>query len=414
MKLLRICGPGLAALMLLTACGAGAGSPDAENPEAPGSDECRVIITSDVTTHTVFTNGPEDCDYYFPGGDVSDSTYRITNELRIEPGTTLRFGPNAMLFVRSAGTLQAVGTAAERITMEGEETSDGYWDGICFQENRESTIAFVDIRSAGNMRSPAGTSCRGGIAGSYPAGEPVHITDTTVSGSYENGLSAHNLILGDFANNAFFGNRQYGVVAPAEQIYRLDTATDYLGSESGAVNGMPYVYAAGHINDAEVDHIWHNLNAPYFVSRDERVNYGDSISASGTTLVIAAGTTMIFDGDSELYVSDGSSLGLGGEPGNPVVLTGLQEERGSWNGLTVSNSAAILQNVDILWAGRSDLFYTGSLYFVEVGTDPNGKILDNVHIDGSASCALVIEHDDRSVFQQLDVTYGDNNENNEC
>ena len=66
--------------------------------------------------------------------------------------------------------------------------------------------------------------------------------------------------------------------------------------------------------------------------------------------------------------------------------------------------------MDILWGGRSDLAYTGSLYFAEIGTDPNGKILADVFIDGSANCALVIEHDDRSVFRQLDVTFGANNE----
>lgn len=396
---------------LLTACG-GNGDP---GPGGPPPGECRETITGDLTIPTVLENGPEDCDYFFPGGTGgANYNYRVTSDLEIEPGTVLRFGQNAMLYVMSEGSLTAVGTADARITFEGAQAVDGYWFGVCFVENRESRFEHVDIRSAGQAWAPAGTACKGAIAGQYPGGAAVHINDTTVSGSYVSGLSVHDLTLGEFSNNAFFGNRGYGVVVEAAQVHRLDTATDYLGSDSGAQNGLPYVYAAGHISDPDEPHIWRNLNAPYLATWDERHDYGSAITiADGATLVIDAGTTMVFDGDSELYVYGGSALGIGGTPENPVILTGLNEQRGSWNGVRISNSAAILQNVEIHWGGRNDI-YTGSLYFVEIGTDTRGKQLENVFIDGSANCALVIEHEDTSVFDPLDVHYGSNNEEEFC
>ena len=404
----------LTTLALLASCGGNAapGNDDPGPGDPPPTADCREAISGDLSVPTVLFNGPEDCDYYFPGGDVAN--YRVTSDLQVEPGTVVRFGVNAMLYVRSGGSLTAVGTSESKITFEGEQVLDGYWHGICFEENHESRLEFVDIRSAGKAWSPTGTSGKGAIAGSYPAGEAVHIQNTHVSGSYVSGLSAHYLTLGEFANNAFFGNREYGVAAHATQVLRLDAESDYLGADHGAVNGKPFVYAGGHIRDTEEPHIWLNLNAPYFASSDE-FGYDKSITADGgTTLVIEEGTRLVFEGDSELYVSGGSALGLGGTPENPVVLTGLDEEPGSWNGVRISNSAAILSNVEILWGGRDDLFYEGSLYFVEVGTDARGKMLENVFIDGSANCALVIEHEDVSVFDPLDVRFGSNNERDRC
>ncbi len=403
----------LTTVALLAACGGNAapGNGDPGPGDPPPPTECRETITGDVSVPTVLSNGPEACDYYFPGGDVAN--YRVTSDLRVEPGTVVRFGVNAMLYVRAGGSITALGTADSRITFEGEQALDGYWHGVCFQESRESRLEHVDMRSAGKAWAPSGTACKGAIAGMYPGGEPVHILNTTVSGSYASGLSAHDLTLGEFSANAFFGNREYGVTAHATQILRLDAETDYLGANHGAVNGKPFVYAGGHISDTAANHIWLNLNAPYFASSSES-DYPASITAAdGTTLVVEEGTRLVFDGDSELYVYDGSAVGLGGTPDNPVVLTGLNEERGSWNGVTISNSAAILQNVEILWGGRSDV-YTGSLYFVEIGTDTRGKMLDNVFIDGSANCALMIEHEDLSVFDPLDVHFGDDNERDRC
>ena len=370
-----------------------------------------MTVTSDLTVPTVLTNGPEDCDYYFPAGDITN--YRVSSELVIEPGVVLRFGANTMLFVVDQGSITAVGESGSRITLEGEKALDGYWYGICFEENRESRLEYVDVRWGGGQWAPSGTACRGGVAGMYPGGDAVHITNSTITGSYVSGLNVHDMTLGEFEHNAFFGNREYGVNVHASQVRTLDTASDYLGSDSGAINGEPYVYAAGHISDAGANHVWNDLNAPYFASDDEP-DYDDSITvADGTYLIITAGTTMLFEGDSELYVYGGSGLGIAGTADDPVLLAGINETRGSWKGVTISNSAAILENVAILWGGRDDI-YAGSLAFVEIGTDARGKELRGVHIDGSANCALRIWHDDRSVFDPLDVTYGEDNEKNSC
>ena len=368
-------------------------------------------MTGDITVPVLLRNGPEECDYYFPGGDVA--TYWINSDLLIEPGTVLRFGINAILYVDNAGSITAIGEPGARILFEGEEAVDGYWHGLCFEENRESRLEYVDVRWAGKAWSTSGNSCRGAIAGSYPGGETVHIKNSSVSGSYVSGLSAHYLTLGEFANNAFFDNREYGVNVHAEQVSKLDPATDYLGSDNGAVNGKPYVYAGGYFTDPGEYHVWHNLNAPYFVS-DQEPDYPRELAVyDGTGLIIDAGTTMVFEGAAELYVYGGAALGIAGTPDNRVVLTGLTAERGSWSGLKIEGSAAILNYVDILWGGREE-YFEGSLVFIEIGEDTTGKELRDVYIDGSANCALMIWHDDISGFDPLDVRFGTNNEEDSC
>ena len=392
--------------IMLSACGGNPGGPDAQHPD-PG--DCRVTVSSDISSPTVFTNGPGDCDYFFPGSDTVQN-YRVTSDMRVEPGTVLRFGENATLYVVSGGSLTAVGTAAEPIVFEGAAAVDGYWHGLCFEQNRESRLDHVHVRWAGSTWVPSGSACRGSIAGSYPAGDPVHITNSTVAGSYVSGLSAFNLVLGDFSNNAFYGNREYGVIVEAEQVSRLDVASDYLGADSGAVNGHPFVATAGHIWSGE--HIWSKLNAPYFVPGKD-YDYGWDISTEpGVTLVIDAGSELVFGEQAELGIDNGL-FGLAGLPESPVVLRGLEESRGWWKGVTIFNSAVIMNDVRILFAGADDLFQ-GALAFQESGTDASGKQLNRVFIDGSAGCALRIDHDDLSLFDPLDVSFGDDNELESC
>lgn len=401
----------LVALLFLTACGGTPLPQDPGGPSQPTDPQCRETVTSDITVPVLLSNGPEECDYYFPGGDVA--TYRINSDLRIEAGTVLRFGINAILYVDKAGSITAVGEPSARIVFEGEKAVDGYWHGICFVENRESRLEYVDVRWAGKAWTTVGNSCRGAIAGAYPGGETVHIRNSTVAGSYVSGLSAHHLTLGQFANNAFFGNREYGVNVHAEQVSKLDRATDYLGSASGATNGKPFVYAGGYFSDPEVYHVWQNLNAPYFVSDQEPDYPHELVVYDRTGLIITAGTIMVFEGAAELYVYGGSALGLSGTPDNRVVLKGLSAERRSWGGVKIEDSAAILEYVDVLWGGRDD-YFEGSLVFIEVSDDTTGKELRDVYIDGSKNCALMIWHDDISGFDPLNVRFGPNNEHDSC
>lgn len=385
-----------AVLLLLTAC-AGPAAADGVTPAA-----CRETLTGQISTPTRLVNGPEDCDYWIPGDAGHPARLVVSSDLQIEAGTVLMFGERTQLSI-DGGSLQAVGRADEPVVFTAAAAAPGYWDGICFNGNRASRLEHVEVRWGGHQPHPS-VNCRGAIAG-FSAGAEVDIVNTTVMGSYSNGLNAHQLQLGEFSSNAFHSNREYGVNIEAAQVRKLDVNSDYRGVHSP--NGKPYVFAAGTISEvgplAESLHVWQALNAPYRVADDE-ANYDQQIMVEdATALALEAGTTIYFAGDSQLLVRAGSFLGSGGTAAEPVVLTSDGAQPGSWYGVSIHNSAARLDGLVIEWAGREFAGSGSSLRFVSTG-DTLPKELNGVHITGSAGCALSI--DDESLFDSLDVTFG--------
>ena len=89
------------------------------------------------------------------------------SSLQIEPGTTLRFAPQAFLLVR--GPVSFVGTADQPIVFEGLAASDGNaaWQGIVVMEaTAPSEWAHVTIRSTSGIRYPS-WSLTGGVTFYY-------------------------------------------------------------------------------------------------------------------------------------------------------------------------------------------------------------------------------------------------------
>src|SRR5690625_1561886 len=400
--------------LLLAACGSSSPSggadpdPDPSNPP-PSGGECRVTVSTNITIPSRLVNGPEECDYYFPSSDGTRTSYTISSAVEIEPGTVLRFGRDVLIRIDDSGSLQAVGTESEPIIFEGELQVRGFWYGLCFGDNRASRLENVEVRWAGKVLTGFSNQCRGAIGGSGGDSEPLDIVNTVVMGSYTNGLNAHDMVIGEFSNNVFHSNRADGVNAYASNVGKLDAASDYLGTSVGSPNGRPYVYAGGTIDDGD-NHVWMNLNAPYFVHSGYTGNYSSNLLVSdGTILVLDAGVRAVFDGNSGISVFRGG-FGTAGTPDDPVVLTGLNESRGSWNGISFDSSSVILHNLEVYWGGR-DGIYAGSIVFYGA-TDSIPKQLNGVHVDGSANCAINIR--DMELIETFDVSFGSNNEVDLC
>lgn len=393
---------GLAFALLLSACGGPVSADDPGQPLSPA--DCRETLTRELTVPTRLVNGPEDCDYWLPAAAEGRTRYVISSDVLIESGTVLVFGPRTQLSVEG-GSLRALGTEEHTVVFTGAEASPGYWDGICFSGNRLSRLEHVELNWGGHHPHP-GVHCRGAVGG-FSAGEPVDIVNTTVMGSYTNGLNVHHLQLGEFSGNSFHTNREYGVNIEASQVRKLDVGSDYLGT--GSPNGKPYVFAAGTISEAgplddpQSLHVWQPLNAPYRVADDEP-NYDQQILVEdATALALEAGTTIYFTGDSQLLVRAGSFLGSGGTAAQPVLLTSDGAQPGSWYGVSVHNSAAVLNHLVIEWAGREFAGSGSSLAFISTGATL-AKELNGVHITGSAGCALQLG--DESLLTSRDVTFG--------
>lgn len=80
-----------------------------------------------------------------------DGTNRIQAAAIIEPGVHIQFGAGARLQIDDTGSLTAVGTAGDRITIEGNQQVEGYWDYIRFNNsnNTDNNFQFCDVSHGG-------------------------------------------------------------------------------------------------------------------------------------------------------------------------------------------------------------------------------------------------------------------------
>lgn len=396
--------------LLLTACGggpSGEGTPTpapTPNPNpnptpsptptpnptptpAPGTCANRLSGVIDLTVATVMTNGPAACDY------LIDGYLNVTSVLTIEPGTVVRFGQDAEVRISEGGVLNSVGTPGARIRLEGLNKTRGYWDGLSFGGGaRESRIEYTDIESAGQtgyLKNGAGISGIDGI---------LTFRNNTVSGSYAHGMvipSDDRLLVRSFAGNRFFDNVGFGLKVSATQTGVLDAASDYLGGNQP--NGLPYVKIDW--DDVYGDTTWRKIDAPYFVSI--------ALYYKGGLLTVEPGVRVVMDDGATLNIHGGAIRAVGTAQ-DPIVFTGVTQQKGSWDGIDFFYSrhdANVLQNVRVLYGG-------GNGANVYVGHGSSLRISDS-HVAHSSGYGLCLESlDFGNAYATLDVGSGMTYESN--
>ena len=347
------------------------------------------------------------CDYLVEGD------LRVYNTLTIEPGTEVRFAEDARLTFSSGGSLNAVGTAEDRILLRGQADEHGSWFGLCFGDSGPSRLEHVDLMNAGKVFSGGNVVCRGGIGsvGAFTSG-PVSILDTHVSGAQTSGLDAALLTLGAFERNIFSDNLEYGVRVSAAYASRLDAATDYTGLSVGAPNGHGYVYLAGRLNEPGATHTWGPLNAPYLTGGDEGP-YGEYVIIDNDSHVeVAPGATFYFGARGGVTVDRGATLTAIGTATEPVVFTGVDEVPGSWLGLLTRDAALHLERAEVSWAGADRVGFAGNVLITGVRTTQTSYVGRSL-LRGSAGCGLYANSATVDFLEIEENEYGDNF-NDEC
>lgn len=228
----------IAAGALLAACGGG-GSAGGAAGDAPGGDSgaagCAVVMGNDITVPTRLVNTTAACDYLLQG---SDPLIEVRSTLVIDPGVVVRAAKDTVLSV-NGGEIIAIGRPEARIVIEGASPLQGYWGGIRFGTVAgASRFEYVDLKDAG--QSCTRLICPEGAMVSFGGGA-VELRHSTVSNSGVNGVNLGDNLVG-FAANRFHTNRKAGLVASADTLALLDTASDYAGGSQP--NGTPQVVIA--------------------------------------------------------------------------------------------------------------------------------------------------------------------------
>ena len=402
------------AAVLLAGCGTSQPEPGEDNlpPEGVPPATCRVPLPERIGTRTL-RKGPDSCDvhYVFTNQTPGNARLVVNGNLRIEPGTILEFDENTLLSVDRLGSLNATGTAAEPVVLRGAQATHGYWYGICFDNNEESTLDHVHILYGGHIWGPGETPlCEGAVsggAGTANNSEPVRISNSLIMGSAVSGVNGFNLNLGEFRNNVLADNQGFPIRIQAQHASSLDASNDFTGTSMGLPNGDGRVFLWGTLRDSHNEHIWTDLGVPWYVGESGRSRYGTSVNIwDDTTLQIQAGSRFEFGSgtSSSLNAWDGARILIRGTATQPVVMDAVEQTPGSWQGLTFSNAGkSELEHVEIRWAGNPDGLYVGSPGAVHVYL--SSLVMQQSIIHGSGSCAVSIAnlHEGQTIDLQVEV-----------
>lgn len=402
-------------LMLLVGCGTNSpGDSGPQDPPGPGGSSCTHTLSSDVNMPTTLAPTGAGCDYLLSG------RVRVNSALTIEPGTTIMTEPESMLDIDDGGRIVAVGTPDDRIEFRGSVAVQGSWYGICFSSSAlESRLDHVDIFWAGGVLSGGSTVCRAAIGGTHGAGEPVHITNSRIVGSYTSGVDATELALGQFRNNLLAGHREYGMRVSPNNMGRLDASTNFGGTGatyedgSSAANGKPYVALDSTVLDlVSVDNefqLWVPLDVPYYVTRNEfPYATGAIFLGSNTATAVAAGTQFVMAPESLIVVEYGAVLILDGEEEAPVRFIGEAPGAGRWEGFWVYGGGVAADHAEISGAGIDDgLVMEAAITFSRVGGPSHCSHIRNTTITGSAAHGVSIDEYYEGYVRLDAMTYGD-------
>ena len=258
--------------------------------------------------------------------------------LTIDPGVTVTFEAGAGNTFTVAGTLNAVGTAAQPITLTGVVTTPGSWQGI-------SASGSVAVPAVVNLDFV--TLAYGGNNGSFGAQvyadrATVTINHSTISNGAGNGLYTTNNTAFTVNNTAFTGNGHDAI-----QIYSptIDLTMTGLSASGNGTNG---VHIIGNWT-LSGQRRWANPGIPYIVDAALSNNSGD-------ILTIDPGIQLYFT--STGYFSIAGKLLVQGTATEPILMTGMPAAPGAWRGIQSFggiNKATVQLDYTTIEDGGSDI-----------------------------------------------------------
>lgn len=260
------------------------------------------------------------------------------SSLVLTVGTKLNMANDKAIRVISGSVLRILGEANNPVIIEGKTKSPGAWRGIFIEnsQSRISSIGFAEIRHAGS--NP--------IAGQAPAtiklgnGGRLTLFKSILDQGKGIGLEAvaSNVTL-EMTDNSIKNHLSYPISVTAQLVEHLDYLTRFENNEVNevAVDGFnPLAKDGGEI-------IWKGFaeQIPFVIKglgKDLRIQSG---------MRIKAGVVIKMQDDSRMDVQDANGrlayLNIEGIEGRPVIIKGVNDQAGSWYGITYSTNHA--QNV---------------------------------------------------------------------
>jgi len=329
--------------------------------------ETITLDCNNITTETTLVNSAAAVDYIVPSGCVLN----VQEDLIIEPGTTIEFEENSGMGVYDNGSIQAIGTSAQPITLRGKSAARGYWRGIHIETNTlDNQMDHVNISDAGSNY----VYCCNGAATIYLKGGKLSIKNSTLSDGENIGIYANGgADLREYENVTIQSHSGFPAYLHIERLSQLDgEGSDYTGNDEDFV----YVFSSDVNSGTEVA----KLNVPYL--------FEGAVFDVKDELNIGQGVDIAFEENGGIGVTSGGSLNIDGSSSNKVLIRGKEAVKGFWRGIHIETNSSnnVIDHAIISDAG-SDYVYcchtAASLYL------DNGKMaITNTTIENGAAYGI--------------------------
>ncbi|WP_417196064.1 hypothetical protein [Bizionia sp.] len=254
---------------------------------------------------------------------IINCTYPVNGDLIIDPGVTIQFGTDATIRVYNSGSIQALGTAQNKVVFTGEDKVPGSWKGLyIISSDVKNKIEYATIEYAGAV----------GDDGAILLWSDTHLkmNNTNITNSQTYGLHANtnnNELL--LENNTITACKA-PMYLDASYVSAISNGS-YTGNNTDAI-----IVDRGFIDE---DHTWTKLNVPYHFPN------GVDVIAGGN-LTVMPGVIMKFGQDSRLFINEGASgpkpsIIAVGTAAEPIVFTSIDNVMSAWRGIYFDSPNAL-------------------------------------------------------------------------
>jgi hypothetical protein len=252
-------------------------------------------------------------------------------EYRFAADSGLDFGPFG-----SAATIKVLGTADSPVVFRGVDSVKGYWTALMIEGNvtADSKLSHLQLKDGGGKASdPA-----------LVISAPIAIEDVAVSQS-KNGVALNVALASGSTNLSVTGVDSYPVVTNTTALGGIPTGGSFTGNAMDLINLT---------SDGDLVGTIPNLGVPYRVAA--QLSFGRD-----SDVTIAAGTEFVFISAYKYGLQIGefgskAKLTALGTASAPIIFRGELDQAGSWNGLTLTDSASLdsrIDHIQVVDAGMS-------------------------------------------------------------
>ena len=343
-----------------------------------------------IEVSTILKNTPNDVDYFVDANIVVN----VTASLTIEPGVVIEFGEDAGLGVYDTGSINAIGTATQKIVMRGVERTAGYWRGIHLESN-ENQIEYLSISDAGSKY----VYCCNEKASLFLKSGASLLTfkNITISNGKHYGIYVgSDVVIEQFSNISIRSHDDYPIAATADNL-------KWLKSEINT-NQMPTLKNFIYILDGDVSSptTWHNQDIPYLVA-----NFVIDVTS---LLTIEPGVVIEFGNDAGLGIYDDGKLIVQGTATERVILRGKVALPGKWRGIHLETNDNSITHATIQHAGSNYVYCCNEKAAILVKA---GSLqINNSHVSDNNGCGILIKS--TATLTETGNTFSNNNDGHIC